>query len=218
MTSSYDAYIDYFALRNHFNSSYDYIKYKGKLRRSQEVFEKRKDKWIFEKLAKRQDYHKFLLANLSRKPKLWITDIVGNNEAEIRYVEWKKIQQSMGYIFEHEIQALPVDMYRNIRNYHRVVILNEYYCKNICLETLCILSDLTGHQDVTPFVIQDNPVWKELLENVRNYTPFIKYDKAKMRALAYRHFEDPVFSINSKTITEGDFDDRNFHSTSRQGI
>ena len=50
----YNAYKTYVALKNHFTSdSYDYFKYKGRVRVKEESFLKRKDKFYFEKIEKK---------------------------------------------------------------------------------------------------------------------------------------------------------------------
>lgn len=187
MVSAFKAYIDFFALKKHFTSTYDYKKYHGQLRRKVETFERRKDKWIFEKLAKRVDYHEFLLANLAHNPKLWITEIVGNHDAEIKYVEWKKTVQSLSYIFETEIKKLPEDLFEQRAKLRP--ILHAYLQHEICLETLCILTDLTN----TVHHWNENPVWKSIGETITNYTPFLAYDKTKMRTIAYRRFKHAIF-------------------------
>ena len=51
-----DAYRCYLALKNHFTKDhYDYIKYRGKTRASNEAFYKRKDRFWFEKFARQKN-------------------------------------------------------------------------------------------------------------------------------------------------------------------
>lgn len=186
--SSFDAYIDFCALKKHFTSTYDYQKYNGKLRRQPEAFEKRKDKYLFEKLGKKKDYHNFLLANISRKPKIWITDLIGNDDAEKMYVEWKKITQSLGYTFEQQIGLLPDDLYEksSVAN-RRPALLHAYLTNKLCLETLSVLFSITNER------WDDNPVWKEVCDTVSNYTPFLQFDKARMKVVGYKKFKHPIF-------------------------
>ena len=74
--SVFAVYQDYVALKNHFSKpNYDYFKYNGKTGLKKESFDSRKDKIYFEKVAKRQDYHDFLVANLCQNHKLWIKDL-----------------------------------------------------------------------------------------------------------------------------------------------
>ena len=51
----FDVYKTYLALKNHFSKpKYDYIKYAGKTRASIEAFNKRKDKYWYEKLSRQK--------------------------------------------------------------------------------------------------------------------------------------------------------------------
>jgi hypothetical protein len=181
--SAFEAYIDFCALKKHFTDTYDYHKYHGKLRRKIETFEKRKDKWIFEKLAKRKDYHDLLLANLAYEPKLWITDITGKEDGERRYIEWKRKQQSLSYIFESELNNLPEDLFDK-EDWHDDIIYN-YLNDKLSLESLCILLELLNPK-LKEYM---NPVWEEIIWKVNKYTPFVDYEPAKYRSLAYRRFK-----------------------------
>jgi hypothetical protein len=70
VTTAYEAYKDYLALRNHFNNEkYDYFLYNGKVSGSVASFEKRKDRFFFEKLAKHRDPHGLMVANFVYNPK-----------------------------------------------------------------------------------------------------------------------------------------------------
>ena len=63
----FDAYRTYLALKNHFSKpNYDYIKYAGKTRASIESFNKRKDRYWYEKLSRQksdEDIKNFFIAN-----------------------------------------------------------------------------------------------------------------------------------------------------------
>jgi hypothetical protein len=63
--NGYSAYTLFLAMKQHFTtSSYDYYRFNGKVRASQGSFEKRKDKYFFEKLGKVQDPQQRVLANM----------------------------------------------------------------------------------------------------------------------------------------------------------
>ena len=67
--TSFDAYKTYLALKNHFcKPKYDYFKYAGKSRASADSFNKRKDKYWFERISRQKDDEEiknFFLSNLS---------------------------------------------------------------------------------------------------------------------------------------------------------
>ena len=52
----FDAYRCYLSLKNHFTKDhYDYIKYRGKTRATHQAFYKRKDRFWFEKFARKKN-------------------------------------------------------------------------------------------------------------------------------------------------------------------
>ncbi|HIE49089.1 MAG TPA: hypothetical protein EYP94_03210, partial [Gammaproteobacteria bacterium] len=77
---AFDAYKMYLAIRLHFQSpNYDFVKYNGEIRCSQDSFMKRNDRYFFHKLSKRYnrpELQDFLVANFavedSVNPK-WLT-------------------------------------------------------------------------------------------------------------------------------------------------
>ena len=64
----FDAYKTYLALKNHFSKpNYDYFKYAGKSRTSIASFEKRKDKYWFEKISRNKDDKEILFSSIDKK-------------------------------------------------------------------------------------------------------------------------------------------------------
>ena len=185
--SAFEVYKDYVALKNHFSKpNYDYVKYNGKLKLKSSSFEGRKDKLFFQKLAKRTDYHDFLVANLSHDHRLWIRDLAYSDEADRRFLEWKKRQQSLSYIFKSEVsEHLNITFDSNficVENGHPL-LFKTYLSGAICLETLCIMLELTDSKKYWDRKMEYDPVWQEYSLKIEKYMPFIKYDKQKFRKI-----------------------------------
>ena len=49
----FDAFKIYIAMKSHFQGEYDYVKYKGKQKVSNDAFQRRDDKKTFEELSRR---------------------------------------------------------------------------------------------------------------------------------------------------------------------
>jgi hypothetical protein len=94
------------AMRKHFTTSYDFVKYGGKMRLSVDSFEIRRDKFFFYKLSKRKDSKDFVLANLIVNPDIWIGNLVDSEDANTNYTEWQNRQQSLSYIFKNDLHEL----------------------------------------------------------------------------------------------------------------
>lgn len=192
--SGYEAYKEYVAIKNHFSKpEYDYIKYNGHTGVKFSSYEKRKDKVFFEKLAKNEDVCGFLIANLSSNPKLWIRDLAYSETSQLAYQEWKKRNQSLSYIFKQETNehlCKPFNCNFICKNNEHPILLKIYLRGDLCLESFCIILDLTKSIPFFDKKMEYDPVWEDISMKVKKYTPFIKYDKDKFRKILLDFYDD----------------------------
>jgi len=187
----FECYKDYLALKNHFQSkTYDYHRYSGKSSASLDSFNKRKDKIFFEKLSKHKDPHDLMLSNFVEKDTAWVKDIVYSEEAETIYSEWIKKTQSLTYLITNDLSKFNDDFNSNfaVIDNQPPYIFNLYLGKQISLETICVLSDLTGCMKYWNKMLKDNPIWETFSLKFKKYTSFIKYDKEKIRKIIVDKF------------------------------
>lgn len=192
MMSAFEAYKEYIAIKSHFNQpSYSYFKYSGKNRLKVSSFNNRKDKLWFQKLAKHPDVHNFLVANFAKNEKSWIKDLAYSEEAEKIYKDWLKRNQSLSYLIKEELNQLIGDFDSNfliIDGDAHPYLLRLYLGNFVSLETLCILLELTGAFSYWNKKMEYDPVYQEVKIKVEKYTPFIKYDKDKIKKILLEHF------------------------------
>lgn len=179
----FDAYKQYLALKNHFGkSTYDYHKYAGKSRASVESFNKRKDKYWFEKLSRQKsddEIKNFYISNFveSDDPNsLWIGNVI--REGEVHYKDWIKRQQSLKYIFTQESENFFSEY--NLDNAFECSkghppILKKFLIKNISPETLVIYNNI--------FLLVNNfdkklidPIWESVSMKIKKYNSFLNID------------------------------------------
>jgi hypothetical protein len=188
----FETYKEYLALKRHFsNTDYNYFKYNGKVNANQNSFETRKDKLFFQKLSKHSDVTGFLIANLSKNEKAWIRELAYSDESERLYKDWLKRTQSLTYHVKEQLKYLDKNFDSNFKvaeNKHPKII--QLYLGNvISLDTFSVLIDLIDCLDYWDKYISD-PIWDLLAIKVRKYTPFLKYDKNKMRKIVLDYFND----------------------------
>ena len=191
MMSAFECYKEYLALKNHFTKpGYDYFKYNGKLKANPDSFNTRKDKLFFQKLAKHPDVHNFLVANLSDNEKYWIRELAYSEEAEKRYKQWLKRQQSLTYVFKQQLGKLDSDFNQNfvVNSNEHPLLLKLFLGNDIDLETMCILLDLTGAKKHWDSKMKYDMVYDSVKLKIEKYTPFIKYDKEKIRKIVVDFF------------------------------
>ncbi len=187
----FEAYKDYLALRNHFNSpGYDYFKYNGKVSGSVASFEKRKDRFFFEKLAKHRDPHGLMVANFIDNPKTWIKDIAYSEAASKTYEAWVKRLQSLTYLIVEDAKKLDPDFNSNfkVEDDEHPNILRLYLGGQITLETLVVLCDILGCASYWEKKMEGDPIWEETSLKIKKYRPFVKYNAEKIKKLLYEYF------------------------------
>lgn len=183
----FDVYCTYLAFKNHFSKpNYDYFKYNGKSKASIESFNKRKDRYFFEKLSRQRSDHEikeFFVANFiesSDPQSLWIGQII--KEGEDNYKNWQQRTQSLSYRFSTEIESLFSvnefdDVFKSSNGKHPL-ILKKYFSKDICIETLVILNKILGFQKQFDSKLKD-PIWEYESIKLTKYSPFINIDTNK---------------------------------------
>ena len=176
----FETYRTYLSMKSHFtNPKYDFIKYGGKSRATMTSFNKRKDKYWFEKTSRKysdQEVIDFLLSNFinaTNPQNLWIGEII--NSGERTYSEWMKRQQSLTYLFTEQSSELLLE--KNLEEVFdcskgHPVVLKKYLGGDISLETFAILEKVFSFQKNFDKKLTD-PVWETVSLKLKKYLPFI---------------------------------------------
>ena len=186
--NGYSAFALYNALKLHFSSpSYDYFKYHGTTNISENSFMKRKDKYSFYKLSRKYNLEQlknFYIANLIETDIKWIGDIMGP-EGEENFKKWQKRNESLTYRFEQDIILLfeSSGNFLHVDNGSHPYLLTCMLQGDIMIETVAILNDLMGFFPMWERKIQDDIIWPNWKLKIEKYTPFITYDKLKLKSI-----------------------------------
>ena len=179
----FETYRTYLSMKSHFtNPKFDFFKYGGKSRATMTAFNKRKDKYWFEKTSRKysdQEVVDFLLSNFvnaTNPQNLWIGEII--NSGERTYAEWKMRQQSLTYMFKEQSENLLLenDLSKvfNCSKGHPL-LLKKYLGGEVSLETLSILEKIFFFQKNFDKKLTD-PVWETVSLKLKKYLPFINID------------------------------------------
>ena len=185
-----DAYRCYLALKNHFTKDkYDYHKYHGKVRATNEAFYKRKDRFWFEKFARQKndkEVEEFFVSNFiySTDPgTMWIGEMI--KEGEGRYSEWKRKVQSLTYLFKQETENVfenkKVDDMFDCSKGHPP-ILKSYLGGDISLESMVIYDRILGYGKDSDKKLKD-PVWETVSRKIKKYSPFLNIDVSRYKKI-----------------------------------
>ena len=181
--SPFETYQHYLSLKNHFtNPKYDFFKYGAKTRASVTSFNKRKDKYWFEKTSRKysdKEIVDFLVSNFTatdNPQNLWIGEII--NSGERTYAEWMKRQQSLTYLFKEQSNDLfsekKLEELFNCSKGHPV-ILKEFLSGRLSLETFTIYDKIFRFSKDFDKKLTD-PVWETVSLKLKKYSPFINID------------------------------------------
>jgi len=179
----FETYQHYLALKNHFtNPKYDFFKYGAKTRASMTSFNKRKDKYWFEKTSRKysdKEVVDFLVSNFvstDNPQNLWIGEII--NSGERNYAEWMKRQQSLTYLFkEQSSELLSENELENLFDCSKghPKILKEFLSGRLSLETFVIFEKIFHFSKNFDKKLVD-PVWETVSLKIKKYDPFINID------------------------------------------
>ena len=176
----FETYRTYLSMKSHFtNPKFDFFKYGGKSRATITAFNKRKDKYWFEKTSRKytdQEVVDFLLSNFvnaTNPQNLWIGEII--NSGERTYAEWKMRQQSLTYMFKEQSENLlsenDLSKVFSCSKGHPL-LLKKYLGGEVSLETLSILEKIFSFQKNFDKKLTD-PVWETVSMKLKKYLPFI---------------------------------------------
>ena len=185
----YNAYITYLAIKQHFTSpEYDFIKYNGKVRASQDSFLKRRDKFFFAKLQKkfkREELIYFFVSNFVYNNNVWSGNLVSDNSESV-YNNYKKKIQSLSYNFEQECMTLVEYDFNSlftVEEYSHPLLLRKMMQKKISVETVIIMNEVLNFIKKWEIIIDDDLIWPKQKLIIDKYRPFMSFDKQKYRKI-----------------------------------
>ena len=186
----FETYQHYLSLKNHFtNPKYDFFKYGAKTRASVSSFNKRKDKYWFEKTSRKysdDEIVNFLVSNFSNADNpqnLWIGEII--NSGERVYAEWMKKNQSLTYLFKEQSNELFLE--NNLETLFdcskgHPKILKEFLSGRLSLENFVIYDKIFRFSKNFDKKLSD-PVWETVSLKVKKYDPFININVFKYKTI-----------------------------------
>lgn len=176
-------------MRSHFTQdSYDFFKYNKKVNVRADTFEKRNDKYQFQKLGKHQNPEEYMLANYIDGDVSWVGDL----SPQI-YSEWKKRQESLTYLFKGDLKKLLPSFDDNVKvtDHQHPPLLKNYLRKEIMPETLIVLAEMMPFFRSWNKKIEDGVVWPRIYTKCIKYRPFLlpRLDMPKMKQIVLDTFD-----------------------------
>ena len=145
-------------------------------------FNKRKDKYWFEKTSRKysdKEVVDFLVSNFvasSNPQNLWIGEII--NSGERTYAEWSKRQQSLSYLYKEQMEVFfsenKLEDAFNCSKGHPP-ILKKFLGGDVSIESLSICEKIFCFREKFDKKL-DDPVWETVSLKLKKYIPFLNID------------------------------------------
>ena len=176
----------FLSLKQHFNSkSYDCFKYNFKVNLSYDSYDKRRDKYAFEKLSRHKDPVGLIVSNIIENDVSWANDLF-SEEAQETYLRWTSKKQSLLYNFKQDISKLEdysiKDLFKGKSGDHPT-LLKLYKQGLISTESLVILNRILRVFEVWDKQISETTQWPRIRDKCLKYDPFIKCDMEKYKSV-----------------------------------
>lgn len=197
MIDPFESYKLYNALKLHFETDYDAVKYNFKSNVSSQSFFKRRDKYFFAKIAKHyeKDLKGYYIANFKHGVS-YVGEMV-NEVGEKNYIEHKKTLESLTRVFQNDINKLSEqkmefdDLFKSEDGQHPLIV-QLWMQEEITLETVVILNSLIGFVPRESKKISDTLIWPDIKRKIEKYTPFVNFDSTKCKLIILNGFTNTI--------------------------
>src|SRR6056300_756163 len=197
MIDPFESYKLYNALKLHFETDYDAVKYNFKSNVSSQSFFKRRDKYFFAKIAKHyeKDLKGYYIANFKHGVS-YVGEMV-NEVGEKNYIEHKKTLESLTRVFQNDInklseQKMEFDNLFKSQDAQHPLIIQLWMQEEITLETVVILNSLIGFIPRESKKISDTLIWPDIKRKIEKYTPFVNFDSTKCKLIILNGFTNTI--------------------------
>jgi len=191
MMTPIDVYKTYLAFKNHFTKkSYNYFKYGGKSKASVQAYNKRKDRYFFERMSRKksdEEIKDYFLANFVEcddPDRLWIGEIISSGEDNLK--SWRKRSQTMSYMFKTEVEVFVnrenFQQLFSIKGQSHPEVLKKYLQGALSIETMVILDIILEYVKNFDKKLED-PVWETVSLKIKKYKPFLNINVNKYKSI-----------------------------------
>lgn len=181
----------YLAVKLHFTQEkYNFFSGSGKAKIGEEAFNRRKDKFLFHKLArahKDEEVVPFLVSNFVHDENCWAQSLLQAEAKEI-YNKHKKITQAMTEYYKNDLAKLPATSkeFNQIfvvekGNYPKLLTL--FMQGDILIETMVILNNILQFISSWDKEIKEDVIYPKISRRIRKYGSFLTVDVNKYKKI-----------------------------------
>lgn len=186
----FTAYKNYLGLRLHFTQQkYNYVTYRGGVRSATIAsFNKRKDRFMFYKLAKHRAPINLMIANMIETPNIWVGQLF-DSESEKRLIDFEKRIQSLAYTFKQQLQLInvPIKQAIDCKQHQHCLLLQLLMSNTIHIETVVIIDILTNCFKQWDIDLKDDSLWQSNRLRLIKYRSFLTINVEKYNQIVTQY-------------------------------
>ena len=198
MIDAFQTYKYFMAIKLHLTTDrYDVFESNGRVSGSKATFEKRNDRFLFEKLGRKfgtpRELIEYFVANIAYGNNA----VIYSQESDDYYQQWQLRKESRTAMIKKQMSQIYNYLEVNRKKYEDLFsmdgnvpeLLNLYVGGYVHLETVVILDDFEN------FLPKWEPlcmVWGDQLRIINKIKKFVKYDKSKVQSIYNSYKEELV--------------------------
>ena len=196
----FKAYKYFMAVKLHFTTEkYDVFESNGRVSGSRATFERRNDRGLFEKLARKfdKDYDliQFLVANFAYGH----SSVVYSGDSDEYYRVWIKRKESRTQMFTTDLNKIINHLEMNKLKAEDLystddgmpLLLQMYIGHHITLETMVILQDFEDYLSKWEPIIM---MWHDYFLTIRKANRFVKFDRNRLQSI-HSNFKEQLSEL-----------------------
>lgn len=196
MLKAFECYQTFNALKMHFTTNYDYIKYRGKVRSQEEKFNARKDRPLFVRLANKvkdkENLEDLIVSNvIAGNKKKWVQFYLTDEAWQVKE-RWKNNVSELFPIIEKELSYVCAisngdieSSFESINGSHPL-ILALFYSDQISMETLICLDKANNIFEKWNTSLIDTIMWPDTYKLCVKYSPFLKKTDEELKNIVVK--------------------------------
>ncbi len=190
--NGYEAYQTYLSVKLHFDSDYDFFKYHGKSRSSEQSFNLRKDKYSYHKLSRMyndQEFVSFLAVMFCHDDRVFVRDLFGPTP-ETRFKEdsqWKK-EWKKNLLADLQTMGTFSEAIKRKDEFSYPPLLTLAFQGEVNYNTMALLEEHAKILTAWNKFLQGDFIWDSYYKRMCNYVPFVSHGFNAIDSVASKLF------------------------------
>ncbi|MGL5581642.1 MAG: hypothetical protein ACRDCE_11855 [Cetobacterium sp.] len=190
----------YLMVKGHFGGRYDCVKYNWTMRISPKAYEKRRDKYFFERLSNKYnlgELYRIFVANMLANSDAWVGEISGADALQFYRQHMGKLDRA-SYTFKEDIENLVyfcknksimfTELFDSSKG--QPIIFKMLQQEIISYETFLLIDAAGKFIDKMNVALRDDIVWCEYYKRIDGYRKLLKIDSNLAKELFRKTYSE----------------------------